>query len=72
MFNNIEFASPAFLYLLLIIPLLTVWYVWKGFRNYGDVRVADSNAFGSTPSKSITVCNADITVITKTFPDIPY
>jgi Ca-activated chloride channel family protein len=50
MFNNIEFASPAFLYLLLIIPLLTVWYVWKGLRNYGDVRVADSNAFGSTPS----------------------
>lgn len=40
MWNNIEFANPAFLYLLGIIPLLIAWYIYRRKRYQTSLRVS--------------------------------
>lgn len=47
MFSNMEFANKPFLFLLLFIPVIIAWFLWRGRKNYGDMRVADSSAFGT-------------------------
>ncbi len=42
-----EFHNRPLLFLILLIPVLVAWYILKGRKNYGDMRVADSSAFGS-------------------------
>jgi Ca-activated chloride channel family protein len=45
MWNNIEFANPSFLYLLILIPLLIVWYWFKHLRSYPEIQVSSTEAF---------------------------
>ncbi len=45
MFNNIEFAQPDFLYLLLLIPLLIVWYWREHHKNNADIQVSSTQSF---------------------------
>ena len=50
MFNNITFAYPWVLYLLLIIPLLIAWYIFRGMRNQVSVTYSSLNVFKDVPS----------------------
>lgn len=47
MWNNIEFANPYFLYLLIIIPLLVGWYVFRNRNQHSALRVSDSSSFST-------------------------
>ena len=47
MFNNYEFANPGFLYLLIIVPILGVWYWYKHMRDQADLQVSQTMAFES-------------------------
>ena len=47
MFNNYEFANPGFLYLLVIVPILGVWYWYKHMRDQADLQVSQTRAFES-------------------------
>ncbi len=48
MLHNVEFAHRPYLLLLGVIPLLVAWYIWRGRRRFGDMRVAESDAFGAS------------------------
>jgi len=52
MWNNITFAQPAFLFFLIIIPLMIVWYWFKHKSNNADIQISDTSFFNKTP-KSI-------------------
>lgn len=43
--SSIEFASPYFLYGLIVIPLLTVWYIFRGRNNQAYVKFIDTSFF---------------------------
>lgn len=36
--RHIEFANPVYLYLLLIIPLLIVWYILRHFNSFAEIQ----------------------------------
>lgn len=38
--GNIEFAYPAFFYALVLLPLMVAWYLWKGRRSSGSIRLS--------------------------------
>jgi len=38
--GNIEFAYPAFFYALALLPLMTAWYIWKGWRGSGSFKLS--------------------------------
>jgi Ca-activated chloride channel family protein len=38
--NNIEFAYPAFFYGLIFLPLMVVWYLWRGRRGTAAMRLS--------------------------------
>ena len=40
-----EFAQPAFLYLLLIIPLMIVWYWFKHNERNADIKLSSTEGF---------------------------
>lgn len=44
MLNNIEFANPNLLYLLLLIPAMIAWYVWRFSRKFPTLQMS-STAF---------------------------
>lgn len=44
-FRNIDFANSAYLYLLLIIPLLIVWYVFKNFHSFAELKFSSFSPF---------------------------
>ncbi len=44
-FNNIEFANPGYLYLLIIVPLLGLWYWYKHGHDQATLQVSDTNGF---------------------------
>jgi len=50
MFDGITFAYPWVLYLLLIIPVLVVWYILRGMRNQVSVTYSSLNIFKDVPS----------------------
>lgn len=52
MFSKIEFEQPYFLLLLLIIPLLIVWYVFRHRKAYADIQVSTTSFF-ATSAKTI-------------------
>ncbi len=52
MFNNMEFASPYFLYLLFILPLLGIWYWYRHMKDNADIQVSSTQSFETLP-KSI-------------------
>ncbi|MCK5135479.1 MAG: VWA domain-containing protein [Bacteroidales bacterium] len=37
---NLEFAYPAFFYALVLLPLMTAWYVWKGKRSTAALKLS--------------------------------
>ena len=49
MFENIEFANPKLLWLLLIIPAAIVWYVLRHKKQEASVRFSDLNGFAKLP-----------------------
>ncbi|MEI6695982.1 MAG: VWA domain-containing protein [Bacteroidota bacterium] len=40
-----EFANPVYLYLLLIIPLLIVWYIFRHFNSFAEIQFSSFAAF---------------------------
>jgi len=48
MLNNIEFAQAYFLYLLLIIPVLIVWYWFKHNKRKADIQFSSTEVFENT------------------------
>lgn len=47
--SSFEFASPYFLYGLIIIPLLIVWYIFRGRHQSAYIRFADTSFFSRLP-----------------------
>ena len=49
MFDNIEFANPKLLWLLLLVPLAIVWYVLRHKKQEASVRFSDMSDFVKLP-----------------------
>jgi Ca-activated chloride channel homolog len=49
LFSNIYFANPAFLYLLVIVPLMVTWYVYKHKSSHPDLQFSDTKVFINAP-----------------------
>nr|WP_198160809.1 VWA domain-containing protein [Pedobacter panaciterrae] len=45
LFSGIEFANPGFFWLLLLVPLMVAWYIWRNRRLQGTMRVSSVKAF---------------------------
>ncbi|MCD4665149.1 MAG: VWA domain-containing protein [Bacteroidales bacterium] len=45
MFSHSEFAKPEYLYLLIIIPLLGLWYWYRHRKDGADIQVSDTESF---------------------------
>jgi len=45
--KNLEFANAVLLWLLLVVPILTVWYVWKKNRKHAAFSVSTAIPFSS-------------------------
>jgi len=43
--RHIEFANPIYLYLLLIIPLLIVWYIFKNNKSFAEIQFSSFSPF---------------------------
>ncbi len=43
--NNIEFTNPGFLWLLLLIPILAVWYFFVQKKDSANLKMADTSGF---------------------------
>jgi len=52
MLNNIEFANPEYLYLLVVIPLMIAWYWYKNNRSKAEIQISSTGPF-SKSRKSI-------------------
>jgi len=52
MFKDISFSNPDYLYLLIILPLLGLWYWYKHVRDHADIQVSSTESF-KTSGKSI-------------------
>lgn len=48
MFEDIAFANPGFLYLLIIIPLMIAWYVLRRHRDAAGIQVSATEVFKNT------------------------
>ena len=51
-FNNISFAQPGFFLLLVIIPVLIVWYIKRNDGQHGAMIISDNSAMGLSSWKS--------------------
>ena len=49
MFENIEFANPKLLWLLLLVPLTILWYVLRHKKQEASVRFSDMSGFVKLP-----------------------
>ena len=49
MFDNIEFANPKLLWLLLVVPALVLWYVLRHKRQEASVTFSDMSGFVQLP-----------------------
>ena len=45
MINGIKFASPHYLFLLLLIPVLVVWYFYRLKKNNPDIEISSTEGF---------------------------
>jgi len=54
MFRGIEFANPGFFWLLLLVPAMLGWYIWRKQFLYGSLSVSAVKGF-SLPAKSTAV-----------------
>ncbi|MDB5115563.1 MAG: von Willebrand factor type domain protein [Mucilaginibacter sp.] len=50
--KSIEFANPGFFWLLLIIPAMVAWYIWRKQKLYGHLNISAIKGF-TVPTKSI-------------------
>ncbi|HKJ05862.1 MAG TPA: VWA domain-containing protein [Flavobacteriaceae bacterium] len=50
MFTNFEFMHPQFLWLLVIIPVVIVWYIFNRKNNSATLTIATTKGFETTPS----------------------
>jgi Ca-activated chloride channel homolog len=48
MFSNIEFANPGFLYLLVLVPLMVVWYWFRQGRSIPTLQFSGTEVFENT------------------------
>ncbi len=48
MLKNFEFANPEFFYLLLVIPLMGVWYWYKNKRSKAEIHISSTLPFAQT------------------------
>ena len=49
MFENIEFANPKLLWLLLLVPLAIIWYILRYKKQEASVRFSDMSGFVKLP-----------------------
>jgi Ca-activated chloride channel homolog len=49
MFWNFEYANPGYLYLLLLVPLLGIWYWFRREKSIPTLQVSSTEVFESTP-----------------------
>lgn len=52
LFKSIEFANPGFLWLLILVPGMIAWYVWRGQKLYGHLNISAVKGF-VLPVKSV-------------------
>jgi Ca-activated chloride channel family protein len=52
LFKSIEFASPGFFWLLLVIPAMVGWYMWRRQKLYGHLNISTIKGF-TVPVKSV-------------------
>ncbi len=45
LFSGIEFANPGFFWLLLLVPLMIGWYIWRNKKFQGTLHVSSVKAF---------------------------
>ena len=45
MFENFEFVSPQFFWLLLVLPLLVLWYLWKRKQQTAALHISSIKGF---------------------------
>jgi Ca-activated chloride channel family protein len=50
MFSNITFANPGFLYLLILVPLLVAWYIYRFRTNTASLQFSSTEVFENTPA----------------------
>ena len=50
MFNDITFANPQFFWLLLLLPVMLAWYIWKRKQQTASLRISSLRGFKVTPS----------------------
>ena len=43
--SNIEFHNPDYLFLLVLIPILATWYIWKLKKQYATLQISSTAAF---------------------------
>lgn len=48
MLKNIEFANPEYFYLLLVIPLMALWYWYKNRRSKAEIQLSTTLPFAQT------------------------
>ena len=54
MFNIDQWANPNYFYLLLVIPLLVAWYIWRYTRRYPGIKFSGLKPFENIPRSSKT------------------
>src|SRR5471030_840290 len=54
-FKGIEFAHPIFLWMLIIVPLMVAWYIWKEKETYGAFNMSATKGFATTKKNYIGV-----------------
>ena len=47
MFNNLEFNNPDYLYLLIVLPLLGLYYWYKHRRDHAEIQVSSTEVFAA-------------------------
>jgi Ca-activated chloride channel family protein len=47
--REITFANPNFFWLLLIIPLMIIWYIFREKKLYGTIKITTTKSFNSSP-----------------------
>lgn len=54
LFSGIEFANKGFLWLLILIPLMIAWYIWRNSKLYGSLRMSALKGFSSRKKSKYT------------------
>jgi len=50
MLSNITFANPGFLYLLILVPIMAGWYIYRFRKNTASLQVSSTEVFENTPA----------------------